>query len=132
MNKKKYLIVLAAVLAVLLVIGLGLLIYRFVNPQVVDKEVAKVAYISITDHGFVPSEITVDRGTSVVWRNETTDPHQIASNPYPERDDLPSLNSDSHLQPSSEYSYTFDKTGTFGYHDYLRPTTSAKITVVEQ
>lgn len=132
LDKKYLLLLIGAALAAVLVLSLAVLIYRMTSPPDNSDNVAQVAYVSITDQGFVPSEITITRGTSVVWRNETTDPHQIASNPYPERNDLPSLNSSSQLEPSAEYSYTFDKTGTFGYHDYLRPAMSAQVTVVDK
>lgn len=133
MNKKKLtaLLIIAAA-AIIGIIAIIILMIRSNNPPVSGDEKPQVAYISITDQGFVPAELKITRGMSVVWRNETTAPHQIASNPYPERSDLPGLNAQNHLLPQSEYSYTFAETGTFGYHDYLNPTINGMVTVVEK
>lgn len=123
----------------LLIAGIGVigaiviiaLVFSSMSPQFGADEEPGVAYISITDQGFVPAEIQIERGTSVIWRNETTMPHQVASNPYPERSELPSLNSQGHIQPQAEYTYAFAENGTFGYHDYLNPSMSGRVTVVE-
>lgn len=77
------------------------------------------AQVSITDQGFIPATLMVKKGTKVNWVVSDTKPHQIASDPHPSHNSLPALLQN---QPSqSSYSYTFDKVGTFTYHDETDP-----------
>jgi plastocyanin len=94
---------------------------------VVSKHVAS-AVISIKTDGFIPSELVVKAGTVVTWTNDSDAPYQVSSNPYPSHKDLPGLYSKV-LAPGATYSYTFTKVGTWGYDNFLQPTTSAEIIV---
>lgn len=87
------------------------------------------AVVNITDHGFVPAQLTVKKGTLVTWVNKTAAPHQIASDPYPTHSDLMGLYSGSPIDPEASYSYLFDKDGNWGYNDYLHPTVNGTVTV---
>ena len=79
------------------------------------------AQIAITDTKFVPQVIDVKVGTSVMWTNQDSSPHWIASDPYPKDDALKSLNSGGPKQQNESFTYTFDKAGTYSYHDELHP-----------
>jgi plastocyanin len=120
---------------------------------------AKEARVSVTRNGFVPEVITVVKGTKVIWVNNDDDEyHVIASNPYPTDDKLPQLHSvdlnvseeyvgseseghddhkghvksaDEESEKVSAYSYTFNSSGTFGYHDDLHPTLNGTIIVTD-
>jgi hypothetical protein len=45
----------------------------------------------------------------------------VASDPYPSNDKLPGLNSQSSLAPNSSFTYIFEQSGTFTYHDAQNP-----------
>lgn len=77
--------------------------------------------IKVTSKGFEPQTITVKKGTTVNWINEDTKPHQIASDPHPTHANLPELNSGLPLGDDEVYTFTFDKTGEFTYHDHINP-----------
>ncbi len=79
------------------------------------------AQVAISDGKFVPQVIDVKIGTSVTWTNQENTGHWVASDPYPKNDALKSLNSKGPLQQNEAYTYTFDKAGTYTYHDDLQP-----------
>ena len=85
--------------------------------------------VQITHSGFEPETVSVKQGQSVTWINSDTASHQIAADPYPTHASLPALFSGESLAQNETYSFTFDKPGTYTYHDPLHPA-SLKATVI--
>ncbi|HEY6736282.1 MAG TPA: cupredoxin domain-containing protein [Candidatus Saccharimonadia bacterium] len=79
------------------------------------------ARVNITAQGFVPATITIARGQAITWTNSDTAPHGVSSDPYPRNNGLPGLNSANPLLTNNSFTYVFDKTGTFTYHDQQNP-----------
>ncbi len=77
--------------------------------------------ISITSTSFSPATVNVTVGTTVTWINTDTSPHRVASDPFPTNDGLPGFDSEEALPANGTYSYKFEKTGTFTYHDQQNP-----------
>lgn len=96
-------------------------------PVQADKP-APVAHIRITDAGFVPAELVVVPGTKVIWTNETAAPRRVGANPYPDRSQLPDLNSGV-IAPEATFGFTFTKAGDIGYTDYTDPQQSGSVYV---
>lgn len=80
----------------------------------------RVESVSVTDTGFEPATLTVPSGTTVVFTNNGQAAHQPASDPHPAHTGLPGFDAKRGLATGETYSFTFTKTGTFGYHDHLR------------
>lgn len=95
-------------------------------------EAAPSATVEITATGFVPQTIKVKKGQGVMWINQDTASHQIASDPYPMNDILPTLNSAEPLAGGESYSAVFEESGTFTYHDNLDPIGYQAIVIVEE
>jgi plastocyanin len=76
--------------------------------------------VSISAAGFSPGSVTIPVGRSVTFTNTDTESHQIASNPHPVHTNFPSLNI-AVLAPAASDTVTFDRAGTFGYHNHLNP-----------
>ncbi len=87
-----------------------------------------VAEVSITNKGFEPSTLVVKKGTEIVWTNSDSALHQVVANPYPTGKDLPRLKSEI-LNNNQTYSYLTSQTGSFGYHDQIKPTINGTIVV---
>jgi plastocyanin len=135
MNIKNRLpLILMSSIGILVVLVLTIVLLTMFNKKedTVKAVETNVAYIAITDSGFEPAELKITSGMTVTWRNKTEAPHQVASNPYPAHTDLPELFSETYIQPTGEYSYTFATAGTFGYHDYLNPDLSGKVIVADK
>ena len=116
---------------ILIVIVVGLAI-GLTNHRRAGKAITSpVPMVSITKSGFFPKLITIKAGQSVTWTDYDSKPHSIASDPYPKNDKYPGLNSQGPLQLNDTYTYSFEKTGTYTYHDDLNPYKLQGTVVVE-
>ncbi len=68
---------------------------------------------------FSPSVLSVPVGTMVTFHNGSMTPMWVASNPHPTHTDYPGFDSLKEIAPGQDYSFTFTKTGTWGYHNHL-------------
>ena len=66
--------------------------------------------VEVTRAGFTPNKVTVDYGDTVTWTNRDNADHQVVS----DRGEFPASPV---LAPNQTYSYTFLKSGSFGYRD---------------
>jgi plastocyanin len=77
--------------------------------------------VDITQAGFTPNKVTIDYGDTVTWTNKDSASHQVLA-------DQLAFPTSPVLAPNQMYSYTFAKSGSFGYRDALN--TSRRGTVV--
>ena len=77
--------------------------------------------VDITQAGFTPSRVTIDFGDTVTWTNKDSGNHQVLA-------DQLAFPTSPVLAQNQTYSYTFTKSGTFGYRDALH--TNRRGTVV--
>lgn len=121
---------LAAALLVFVLVVAAVGIYHVANRRTTSSPPASRAalttaasqapsQVDITSAGFVPSTISVNVGQAVVWTNQDTAAHTVASDPYPSDNALPSLNSVQKLSTNDSYTYIFNQKGTYTYHDNL-------------
>lgn len=127
---------------VILVVG-GIFIFKdkLGNPlspgkqpqQTITKapDAESTATVEITKTGFMPATIKVKKNTSVEFVNKDSVAHWVASDPHPTHTLLPGFDSMQDLNTEDTYSFTFDQTGTFTYHDHLNPTKFKGSVIVE-
>jgi len=77
--------------------------------------------VDITAAGFTPGRVTIDYGDTVTWTNKDTGNHQVLA-------DQLAFPTSPVLAQNQTYSYTFTKSGSFGYRDALH--TNRRGTVV--
>ncbi|MGA7075384.1 MAG: plastocyanin/azurin family copper-binding protein [Halobacteriota archaeon] len=77
--------------------------------------------MAIPDFSFQPASLTIQRGTSVTWRNDASVSHQIVS-------DTNAFSSPV-LSPGASYTHVFDQSGTYPYHCAIHPSMTGTITV---
>jgi len=75
--------------------------------------------ITYTDSGFVPTTVTINIGDSVVFKNESSRTFRPASDPHPVHTDLSGFDSDTAVAVGQSYTFTFNKSGSWGFHDHL-------------
>ncbi len=93
------------------------------------KEPNRIVEVIIREGIFEPATAKIKIGDAVSWRSkDEDDPHRIAANPHPTRESLPDLYSDD-LTIENAYTYTFNKPGTYHYHDFLHPEINGTIIV---
>jgi plastocyanin len=117
--------------ALLLVVALVIVLTGKSAPSTAtQKAPAPIAVVEITPDGFVPTTISITKGTKVVWVNQDVMPHLIAADPYPTHKQLPALLAPKALGNKQTYSFTFTKAKTVNYHDELNPTAAWEGVVV--
>lgn len=84
--------------------------------------------INLTSSGFSPSSLTVKAGTKVTWVNQSGADATVNSNPHPVHTDYAPLNLGK-LANGATLSLTFDKPGTYGFHNHLNPSQTGSIIV---
>jgi plastocyanin len=98
----------------------------------VDVMVKLEAKVTITAGGtFSPATLTVKKGTKVTWTNAGSLPVWPASAPHPVHTDYPGFDAKTDLRNGESWSFTFDKTGSWNYHNHLNPSVTGTVIVTE-
>ena len=78
--------------------------------------------VDITQAGFTPNKVTIDFGDTVTWTNKDAGNHQVLA-------DQMTFPTSPVLAANQTYSYTFQKSGSFGYRDALNTRRRGTVTV---
>lgn len=78
-------------------------------------------------NGFSPITLTINAGSTVIWRNESLSEGSVSSDPHPTHESYPFINLGI-FPASSSVQTRFEKPGTYTYHNHLKP--SQKGTVI--
>jgi|SRR3989344_7025786 len=101
---------------------------------------AAVTYSTI---GFNPSEVTIKKGGTVTWTNSSGREMWVASAQHPSHMVYSGTSREEHCPDASgvvfdqcagstgNYNFTFQKAGTWNYHDHLGAQKFGKVIVVE-
>ena len=122
-------LVLGIILIAIIAIGVALLVHH--KPNSLTNSSNPPAYVSITSNGFDPATITIKPNKAVVWTNNDTKAHQVASDPYPSDNALAGFKSASAINNGQTYSFVFNKAGSYSYHDDKNPSTFKGTVVVK-
>lgn len=87
--------------------------------------------INYTESGFVPAAITVKKGISVTFENQSTVGMWVASDVHPTHQLLPGFDAKKSIIKGGVYTYTFAKVGTWTFHNHVSPTHTGKVVVTE-
>lgn len=85
--------------------------------------------VTYTDDGFSPATVTIQLGERVTFVNNSSDDFRVASDDHPEHNEYPGFDSQEDLAPGQSYSFSFDNTGTWGYHNHLNESDTGTIVV---
>lgn len=100
------------------------------------------AIVTYNGSSFSPQEVTIKRGGTVKWVNASSGTMWVASAQHPTHivysgtartEHCPDASNTSFDQcvGGGDYSFTFAKAGTWGYHDHLKATAFGRVVVVE-
>ncbi|OGG51590.1 hypothetical protein A3C18_01295 [Candidatus Kaiserbacteria bacterium RIFCSPHIGHO2_02_FULL_54_11b] len=92
--------------------------------------------------GFSPSAVTIKKGGTVTWNNERTTEMWVATAQHPNHTVYSGTSRTAHCPDTSgaafdqcaggnNYTFKFEKVGTWNYHDHLNPAAFGSVTVVE-
>ena len=91
---------------------------------------AAVVTVSYTDEGF--SETTLGPlaiGTTVKFVNNSSSNFQPASNPHLVHTDLSGFDAGRELSPGESYSFVFNETGNWGFHNHFQDSQTGTIII---
>ena len=89
----------------------GILLACLIVPMAARSDDA--AQVKIDNFTFGPGKVTIAKGTAVTWTNQDDIPHSIVLTALGVRSKA--------LDTDKEYTYQFDKAGTFSYVCGLHP-----------
>lgn len=78
---------------------------------------SNVSNVEISSNGLNPQTLRIKTGTTVNWVNIDEVAHSVVSGPYPKNDSLEDLDTEEPLEKAESFSFVFEKSGTFEYHD---------------
>lgn len=87
--------------------------------------------VNYTDSGFSPAIITVKKGTMVTFVNQSSSAMWVASNPHPTHSLLPGFDELTSVVRGGKYQYTFNKVGTWKYHNHPNAGDMGTVVVTE-
>jgi plastocyanin len=85
--------------------------------------------ITYTDNGFTPGSITVTIGTTVAFVNQSPRGMWVASAIHPSHLELPGFDALRSYGTGEQYTYTFTKAGTWGFHNHVNARHTGSVTV---
>lgn len=85
--------------------------------------------VRYTNNGFQPAKFTVPVGTMIEFVNQSDSEMWVASNVHPAHEILPTFDQFKGVANGKSYMYTFDKKGTWPYHDHINPAREGTIVV---
>lgn len=133
-NPNKLAFSLIAIFLLVVIVVLGFLFYNSkIKPsknQTANKANVQNYEVSVFKDKFLPATIRVKKGSQVTWTNKDNINHRVVTDPYPADNGLEGLDSKS-LKPNTSFSFLFDKSGTFTYHQEEDPLVVKGIVIVE-
>jgi plastocyanin len=89
--------------------------------------------IGSLSNGFVPTTLTVKRGTSITWTNTDTMDHQIrwTGGRTAQGNMMTQIGGSELLRPGVTYTHVFDTVGAFDYACSIHPTMQGTVNVVQ-
>ncbi len=116
--------VLKIILPLLAIGGLIILIPQFNKPK-------QPVIILMKKDSFEPTQIQVKKGTEVVFKNEDSTARWPASNLHPTHGIYPQFDPRVPIEQGGQWSFVFDQTGSWKFHDHLSPSLRGEITVIQ-
>ncbi len=130
-------------LCVVVLAGIGYVLVKKAQAPTVSYQTSVVAHgvvngsaegavvVTLTKEGFSPDEITLKKGQTILFKNTTGNLYWPASNLHPSHLLYPEFDPQGPISPTDTWSFTFDKTGEWKFHDHLSPYFTGTITVTE-
>lgn len=105
---------------------------KIIAPKTISPSISvstSTQTVTLTDSGFSPTSITVVRGQSITFVNNSSGKMWVASNPFPSSSEYPDFNEKTGIANGDSWTFTFGQSGTWFYHNHYSPATGAKVVV---
>lgn len=114
-------------LLVLMLVGTGL--YSLL--KIINKDSFQVYRVSYTKDGYVPKLIEIPLGSKVIFTNSSDVPMWTASDPHPSHTDIAEFDALKDYGKGETYTFQFNKSGTFSFHNHEKSLHRGIIRVVD-
>ncbi|MDO8269627.1 MAG: hypothetical protein Q7T54_03090 [Candidatus Levybacteria bacterium] len=84
--------------------------------------------VAITPSGFMPPVISIEKGDTIIWINQSASKANVSSDPHPSHSLFPFLNLGA-IEKDGSKEAKFDTEGTFTYHNHLNPNQKGTVIV---
>lgn len=115
-NLMKKRMIITVIIAVILLVALGIFSYLTLHGLL-----GQMQEIVVTDNGFQPVSITIQKNTRVIFVNKGTKPRWPASDFHPTHGIYPEFDPQNEVPPGGKWEFVFGKVGKWKYHDHLEP-----------
>lgn len=122
MNKKYLILLLLAVISTE--------IFGLIFGNVIKKSTTQT--VILKTYGFSPDDLTIQKGTTVIFKTDAGQFFWPASDPHPVHTIYPQFDPREPIDPKKTWSFTFNKVGIWKFHDHLNPYFTGQITVLDQ
>ena len=102
--------------------------FFFVRPA---GQVGRIWTVRMEPGKFAPDTLEIRVGDRVTFENHDTEPRWPASNLHPTHGIYPEFDPKKTIAPGEHWAFTFDKIGSWQFHDHLSPYITGKIVVVD-
>lgn len=101
------------------------------NGWIIENAAPRTLAVEYKDNKFIPSEVKIKKGDIVIWVNKSDAITWPASGPHPTHSGYSSFDSLRGLNTGESYSFTFDRVGSWKYHNHLNPSATGVVLVSE-
>lgn len=88
-----------------------------------------VVLVTLTDNGFAPLSLQVEVGQPVSFTNQSSSGMWVASDPHPSHTGYAGFDQNKIVFRGESYEFTFNKAGTWKYHNHINPSQKGTIIV---
>lgn len=92
---------------------------------------SKTYSVTLSESGFRPQVLTINKGDRIKFSNILNRSFWPASDPHPTHVFFAGFDSKKEIHSNDTWTYEFQKSGQWAYHDHLDPSVRGQITVVE-
>lgn len=86
--------------------------------------------IRYTNQCFSPANYTIQKSDTIIFINDTSNKGMWpAADPHPSHSSYPDFDPKQVINPGASWPFTFNRAGSWGYHDHLKPSCTGTITV---
>ena len=100
-------------------------------PAATAVQVSRKWSLDNKDGPITPRELKIKKGDTVTWTNRDSSPTWPASAIHPSHQVYPGFDALRAINAGESYSFTFDKVGSWRYHDHLNPSSGGEVEVTE-
>ena len=86
--------------------------------------------VELTAAGFVPSQLEILAGDTLLFENTDQSDHWPASDVHPTNQFYPDFDAKRPINPGDSWSFAFFRPGVWGFHDHLNPQFKAQVVVL--